>query len=79
MLSIASYGWIGRAPTQGSCERLFTLLSKSCRSGIRNLRKVFYGATPWLGMTVLAPAWKRMVQLRHEDRRWSGVTGLIRP
>ena len=68
VLSVASYGWIGRAPTQGSCERVFNLLSKSFRSGMvasRNLRKVFYRATTHLGMTVLARAWKRMAQLRH--------------
>ena len=57
VVSKAAYGWTGRFPTQGACERLFTSLSHAFGTGrlaAKDLRKVLYGGTVHLASVVLA-------------------------
>ena len=59
----AAFGWVGRFPTQHSSEKLFSLLSRSFRSGhfaARALRKLLYGGAVLLNSIVLSQAWKRL-------------------
>ena len=63
VISTAAYGWTGRWPTQGSCDKLFTSLSQGFGTGYvasRDLRKVLYGGTVHLASVLLARAWQRL-------------------
>ena len=49
VLSVASYGWVGRFPTRTTSEKLFGSLTVGFGTGklaSRNLRKLFDGAKP---------------------------------
>ena len=65
VINKASFGWVGRFPTLGSSEKLFSSLSRAFRAGrlaARALRKVLYGGAVLLnkplglaGAKTLAP------------------------
>ena len=62
VIAKAFFGWVGRFPTLGSSEKLFSSLSRAFRAGrfaARELRKVLYGGAVLLNTIVLTQAWKR--------------------
>ena len=65
VISKASFGWVGKWPTQATTNKLFGRLTAalaSSRGAALQLRKLFYGAITCLDVVVLTRTWSRVAR-----------------